>query len=84
MVSDVLSAPRFLVVIFFSARNVFKSAFSGGVLVGKLRLRLVEKFSSCISDVDFEPLNTELIVGLRFGFRKPNSLCVGHFEVIWT
>ena len=36
----------------------------------------VGKFSSCISDVDFELLNTEFIVDLCFGFRKPN-LCVG-------
>ena len=35
----------------------------------------VGKFSSCISDVDFELLNTEFIVDLCFGFRKPN-LCV--------
>ena len=29
-----------------------------------------------LSDVDFELLNTEFIVDLCFGFRKPNS-CVG-------
>ena len=34
------------------------------------------KISSCIWDVDFEFLNTEFIVDLCFGFRKPN-LCVG-------
>ena len=34
------------------------------------------KISSCIWDVDFELLNTEFIVDLCFGFRKPNS-CVG-------
>ena len=39
------------------------------------------KFSSCISNVDFELLNTEFIVDLcfGFGFRKPNS-CVGFAE----
>ena len=36
----------------------------------------VGKISSCISDVDCELLNTEFIVDLCFGFRKPNS-CVG-------
>ena len=41
-----------------------------------MELKTVGKFSSCISDVDFELLNTEFIVDLCFGFRKPNS-CVG-------
>ena len=38
-----------------------------------MELKTVGKFSSCISDVDFELLNTESIVDLCFGFRKPNS-----------
>ena len=41
-----------------------------------MELKTVGKFSSCISDVDVELLNTEFIVDLCFGFRKPN-LCVG-------
>ena len=41
-----------------------------------MELKTVGKFSSCISDVDFELLNTEFIVDLCSGFRKPNS-CVG-------
>ena len=41
-----------------------------------MELKTVGKFSSCISDVDVELLNTEFIVDLCFGFRKPNS-CVG-------
>ena len=41
-----------------------------------MELKTVGKFSSCISDVDFELLNTEFIVDLCFGCRKPNS-CVG-------
>ena len=41
-----------------------------------MELKTVGKFSSCISYVDFELLNTEFIVDLCFGFRKPNS-CVG-------
>ena len=41
-----------------------------------MELKTVGKFSSCISDVDFELLNTEFIVDLCFGFGKPNK-CVG-------
>ena len=41
-----------------------------------MELKTVGKFSSCISDVDFELLNTEFIVDLCFGFGKPNT-CVG-------
>ena len=41
-----------------------------------MELKTVGKFSSCISDVDFELLNTEFIVDLCSGFRNPNS-CVG-------
>ena len=41
-----------------------------------MELKTVGKFSSCISDVDVELLNTQFIVDLCFGFRKPNS-CVG-------
>ena len=41
-----------------------------------MELKTVGKFSSCISHVDFELLNTELLVDLCFGFRKPNW-CVG-------
>ena len=42
-----------------------------------MELKTVGKFFfSCISHVDFELLNTEFIVDLGFGFRKPNS-CVG-------
>ena len=41
-----------------------------------MEVKLVGNFSSCISDVDFELLNTEFIVDLCFGFRKPNS-CEG-------
>ena len=41
-----------------------------------MELKTVGKFSSCISDVDFELSNTEFIADLCFGFRKPNS-CVG-------
>ena len=41
-----------------------------------MELKTVGKFSSCISDVDFELLSTEFIGDLCFGFRKPNS-CVG-------
>ena len=41
-----------------------------------MELKTVGKFSSCISDVDVELLNTEFIVDLCFGFRNPNS-CVG-------
>ena len=41
-----------------------------------MELKTVGKFSSCISDVDFELLNTEFIVDLCFGCRKSNS-CVG-------
>ena len=42
-----------------------------------MELKTVGKFSSCISNVDFDLLNTEFIVDLcfGFGFRKPNS-CV--------
>ena len=46
-----------------------------------MELKTVGKFSSCISDVDFELLNTEFTVDLCLGFRKPNS-CVG-FEFDW-
>ena len=41
-----------------------------------MELETVGTFSSCILDADFELLNTEFIVDLCFGFRKPN-LCVG-------
>ena len=41
-----------------------------------MELKTVGKFSSYISHVDFELLNTEFIMHLGFGFRKPNS-CVG-------
>ena len=41
-----------------------------------MELKTVGKFSSCISDVDFELLNPEFIVDLCFGYRKSNS-CVG-------
>ena len=41
-----------------------------------MELKTVGKFSSCISDVDFELLNTKFIVDLCFGFGKPNT-CVG-------
>ena len=37
-----------------------------------MELETVGKFSSCILDADFELLNTEFIVDLCFGFRKPN------------
>ena len=35
-----------------------------------MELKTVGKFSSCISDVDSELLNTEFIVDLCFGFSK--------------
>ena len=41
-----------------------------------MELKTVGKFSSCISDIDFELSNTKFIADLCFGFRKPNS-CVG-------
>ena len=52
-----------------------------------MELKRVGKFSSCISDVDFELLNTEFKVDLCFGFRKPN--CVRRiygigFEFVWN
>ena len=37
-----------------------------------MELETVGTFSSCILDADFELLNTEFIVDLCFGFRKPN------------